>query len=119
MYNQLTTPSNRVAGTIRNDIIQISEFEETPSVLMLGMLCALIGSSLFLTLATKIGLPVSTTHCIIGGIIGVGFATVGANGVDWSWEGVSQVFAAWGIAPCVAGCFGALLFLFTKVSSRI
>ncbi|GIZ43866.1 hypothetical protein CKM354_000707900 [Cercospora kikuchii] len=105
---------NRVAGTIRNDIIQISEFEETPSVLMLGMLCALIGSSLFLTLATKIGLPVSTTHCIIGGIIGVGFATVGANGVDWSWEGVSQVFAAWGIAPCVAGAFGALLFLFTK-----
>ncbi|KAF2217766.1 hypothetical protein CERZMDRAFT_31265 [Cercospora zeae-maydis SCOH1-5] len=105
---------NRVAGTIRNDIIQISAFEETPSVLMLGMLCALIGSSTFLTLATKIGLPVSTTHCIIGGIIGVGFATVGANGVDWSWEGVSQVFAAWGIAPAVAATFGALLFLFTK-----
>ncbi|TKX26912.1 phosphate-repressible phosphate permease [Elsinoe australis] len=104
----------RVAGTIRNDIIDVDAFVDAPSVLMLAMLCALIGSSLFLTLATKIGLPVSTTHCIIGGIIGVGFATVGANGVDWSWEGVSQVFAAWGIAPCVAGCFGALLFLFTK-----
>jgi solute carrier family 20 (sodium-dependent phosphate transporter) len=34
--------------------------------------------------------------------------------VDWSWEGVSQVFAAWGIAPCVAACFGAILFTFTK-----
>lgn len=81
---------------------------------MLGMLCALVGSSTYLTVATKIGLPVSTTHCIIGGIIGVGFATVGAQGVDWSWGGVSQVFAAWGIAPCVAGCFGAILFTFTK-----
>ncbi|KAF4549012.1 Phosphate transporter-like protein 1 [Elsinoe fawcettii] len=105
---------SRVAGTIRNDIIDVDAFVDAPSVLMLGMLCALIGSSLFLTLATKIGLPVSTTHCIIGGIIGVGFATVGARGVDWSWEGVSQVFAAWGIAPCVAAAFGALLFLFTK-----
>ena len=81
---------------------------------MMGMLCALIGSSTFLTIATRFGLPVSTTHCIIGGIIGVGFATVGANGVDWSWGGVSQVFAAWAIAPCISACFGAILFLFTK-----
>ena len=105
---------SRVAGTIRSDIIAVEAFESDPSVLMLGMTCALIGSSLFLTLATRIGMPVSTTHCIIGGIIGVGFATVGANGVDWSWEGVSQVFAAWGIAPCVSACFGAILFTFTK-----
>jgi len=81
---------------------------------MMGMLCALIGSSTFLTIATRFGLPVSTTHCIIGGIIGVGFATVGANGVDWSWGGVSQVFAAWAIAPCISAAFGAILFLFTK-----
>ncbi|OQO02825.1 hypothetical protein B0A48_11108 [Cryoendolithus antarcticus] len=105
---------SRVAGTIKNDIIAIEAFESAPSVLMLAMLCALIGSSTFLTLATKIGMPVSTTHCIIGGIIGVGFATVGANGIDWSWEGVSQVFAAWGIAPCISGIFGAILFTFTK-----
>ncbi|SMR53194.1 unnamed protein product [Zymoseptoria tritici ST99CH_1E4] len=105
---------SRVAGTIKNDVIAISEYENEPSMLMLGMLCALVGSSLFLTFATKIGLPVSTTHCIIGGIIGFGFATVGANGVDWSWNGVSQVFAAWFIAPGVAACFGALIFLSTK-----
>lgn len=105
---------SRVAGTIRDDIIAIEEFERAPSVLMLGMVCALIGSSTFLTFATKIGLPVSTTHCIIGGIIGVGFATVGAGGVDWSWGGVSQVFATWGIAPCISASFGAILFLFTK-----
>lgn len=105
---------SRVSGTIKNDIISVDAFVDAPSVLMLGMLCALIGSSLFLTFATRIGLPVSTTHCIIGGIIGVGFATVGAQGVDWSWEGVSQVFAAWAIAPCISAAFGAILFLFTK-----
>jgi len=51
----------RVADTIRNKILQVSAFNKNPSVLMLGMLCALVGSSLWLTLATKIGLPVSTT----------------------------------------------------------
>lgn len=104
----------RVSGTIKNGIISTSEYESNPSVLMLGMLCALVGSSLWLTLATKIGLPVSTTHSIIGGIIGVAFATIGSNGIDWSWEGVSQVFAAWGIAPAIAGGFGAVIFLITK-----
>jgi solute carrier family 20 (sodium-dependent phosphate transporter) len=104
----------RVSGTIKNGIIDTDAFESNPSVLMLAMLCALVGSSLWLTLSTKIGLPVSTTHSIIGGIIGVAFATIGADGVDWTWEGVSQVFAAWGIAPCIAGGFGAVIFLITK-----
>ena len=117
LYGILLTPfsnRSRVSGTIKNDIISTDAFIDAPSVLMMGMLCALIGSSLFLTFATRIGLPVSTTHCIIGGIIGVGFATVGPNGVDWSWGGVSQVFAAWAIAPCISAAFGAILFLFTK-----
>ncbi|KPI43310.1 Phosphate-repressible phosphate permease pho-4 [Cyphellophora attinorum] len=104
----------RVSGTIKNGIISTSEYDTNPSVLMLAMLCALVGSSLWLTLATKIGLPVSTTHSIVGGIIGVAFATIGAGGVDWTWEGVPQVFAAWGIAPCIAGAFGAIIFLITK-----
>lgn len=104
----------RVSGTIKNGIISTSEYDSNPSVLMLAMLCALVGSSLWLTLATKIGLPVSTTHSIIGGIIGVAFATIGSNGIDWTWGGVSQVFAAWGIAPGIAGGFGAIIFLITK-----
>ena len=54
----------RVADTIRNKILQVSAFNKNPSVLMLGMLCALVGSSLWLTLATKIGLPVSTTYVL-------------------------------------------------------
>lgn len=55
----------RVSSTIKNGIINVEAFEQNPSVLMLGMACALIGSSLWLTLATKLGAPVSTTYVSI------------------------------------------------------
>lgn len=47
-------------------------------------------------------------------MIGVGIAAIGGDGVNWGWNGVSQVFAAWVIAPGIAGAFAALLFLVTK-----
>ena len=56
--------SARVADTIRNKIISVDFFEEEPAVLMLAMACALVASSLFLTVATKFGLPVSTTYAL-------------------------------------------------------
>jgi len=71
----------RVAETIRTKIIDPNLFKDDPAVLMLGMVCALIGSSTYVFAATKVGLPVSTTHSIMGGVIGMGFATVGASKV--------------------------------------
>ncbi|CAD6448368.1 5df88229-1754-4b40-9291-b357c328cde4 [Sclerotinia trifoliorum] len=106
----------RVADTIRGKILSTQAFQAEPSVLMLGMTCALVSSSLYLTLATRLGLPVSTTHSIIWGVIGVGIAAIDADGVNWGWNGVSQVFAAWIIAPGIAGCFAAILFLITNYS---
>lgn len=50
----------------------------------------------------------------MGGVIGVGIASLGVDGVNWGWNGVSQVFAAWAIAPGVAGAFAAIIFLITK-----
>lgn len=50
-----------MADTIRSKIISTKFFEDEPAVLMLGMVCALVGSSTWLTIATRIGLPVSTT----------------------------------------------------------
>lgn len=85
---------------------------------MLGMMCALIGSSIYLTFATRIGLPCSTTHSIMGGVIGTGVALVGADGIKW-WggnihSGVVQVFLAWVIAPVIAAAFASIIFLITK-----
>ncbi|KAK5201459.1 Na+/Pi symporter [Cryomyces antarcticus] len=54
------------------------------------------------------------THCIIGGVIGVGIASLGADEVVWGWNGVSQVFAAWVIAPAIVGAFGAIVFTICK-----
>ncbi|KAL2865908.1 inorganic phosphate transporter [Aspergillus lucknowensis] len=107
-----------VADTIRTKVVDISRFENDAPLLMLGMMCALVASSTYLTIATRIGLPVSTTHSIMGGVIGMGIALVGADGVQW-WggdinSGVVQVFLAWVIAPFISGAFGAIIFLFTK-----
>ncbi|KAL5512357.1 hypothetical protein ACEPAG_3349 [Sanghuangporus baumii] len=105
---------SRVTDTVRNKIIDVDDFASNPSVLMLGMLCALIGPSLWLTLATKISLPVSTTHSIVGGIIGVGVAAIGGGGIHWGWDGVSQVLAAWFIAPGMSAGFAMIIFGITK-----
>lgn len=104
----------QVTDTIRTKVISTELFESDPSVLLLGMVCAVVGSSVWLTLATRFTMPVSTTHSIMGGVIGVGIAAIGANGVDWSWNGVSQVFAAWAIAPGISGVFASIIFLATK-----
>lgn len=105
---------NRVSDTVRKKIIKTDSFEGEPTVLMLCMAIALVGSSLWLSFATKIGMPVSTTHSIIGAVIGVGIAAKGADHVIWGWKGFSQIVASWFIAPAIAGCFSLIVFLIVK-----
>lgn len=105
---------NRVSDTIRKKIIKTDVFESDPTVLMLAMAVALVGSSTWLTVATYIGMPVSTTHCIVGAVIGVGIATKGADHVIWGWKGFAQIVASWFIAPCISGAFAAIVFLIAK-----
>ncbi|ROT34445.1 phosphate transporter [Sodiomyces alkalinus F11] len=110
----------RVADTIRTKVVDIDMYEDNPAMLMLGMVCAITASSIYLTICTRLGLPVSTTHTIMGGVIGMGVATLGADGVIWADldkginGGVIQVFLAWIIAPGLAGAFGAVIFTITK-----
>ncbi|CAI4213081.1 unnamed protein product [Parascedosporium putredinis] len=110
----------RVADTIRTKIVDIDQFKEDPGMLMLGMVCAVVASSVYLTFCTKIGLPVSTTHSIMGGILGMGIALVGADNIHWVDKegginsGVIQVFLAWIIAPGISGAFAAIIFTITK-----
>lgn len=114
----------RVADTIRTKVVRTEQFKDNADLLMLGMVCAVMASAIWLTLATKLGFPVSTTHSIMGGVIGMGVAALGAQGVQWVAEdkggtsvissGVVQVFLAWLIAPILSGCFGAIIFTITK-----
>ena len=105
---------NRVSDTVRKKIIKTDTFESDPTVLMLAMAMALVGSSIWLSIATMIGMPVSTTHSIIGAVIGVGIAAKGADHVKWGWNGFSQIVASWFIAPAIAGAFASVMFLFCK-----
>lgn len=105
---------SRVSDTIRNKIVDVSVFKNDPAVLMLTMACALIGSSCWLTIATSIGMPVSTTHSIVGAVIGSAIAAKGAKNIHWGWSGVSQIIASWFIAPLIAGCFSSIIFLISK-----
>ncbi|KAF5099132.1 hypothetical protein D0Z03_001080 [Geotrichum reessii] len=105
---------SRVSDTIRNNIIDVNMFNDAPAGLMLTMACALFGSSIWMSIATKIGAPVSTTHSIVGGIIGAGIAANGASGVEWGWSGFAKIVASWFVSPLVAGGFASVLFLVTK-----
>ncbi|WQF81098.1 Putative phosphate transporter [Colletotrichum destructivum] len=113
-FSGAVSVGSRVTDTLRTAIVDPHLYDAEPAVLLLVMTCAVFGSSVFLTLATAHGLPVSTTHSIVGGLVGAATASVGIRNVSWGWNGVSQVFAAWIVAPGLSGALGALLFLGTK-----
>ncbi|KAF2460754.1 phosphate transporter family-domain-containing protein [Lineolata rhizophorae] len=107
---------SRVTGTIKNNIIDLEHFEQQPSTLILTMGCAEFGSAFWLLTATSLGFPVSTTQTIVGALVGAGIAS--RADVSWEWKkgSVSQVAASWGIAPCIAAGFSAVLFGTIKYS---
>lgn len=105
---------SRVSDTIRSKILDFKVFEDDPATLMLTMTCALVGSSVWLTIATLIGMPVSTTHSIVGAVIGSAIAARGAKNIHWGWDGVAQIIALWFIAPIIAGLFASIIFLISK-----
>ncbi|OWB71732.1 hypothetical protein B5S31_g1425 [[Candida] boidinii] len=105
---------SRVSDTIRSKVLNLNAFETTPAVLMLSMTCALVGSSTWLSIATYIRMPVSSTHSLVGAVIGAGVAAVGSENVVWGWKGFSQIVASWFIAPAIAGGFAGIIFLIVK-----
>ncbi|KAL8443145.1 hypothetical protein Emag_006095 [Eimeria magna] len=98
-----------VTDSIRSKIIDFATFEAQPSVLMLGMLCSLLGAGLWLFLANRFGLPVSTTHSIVGALLGFGLASGKANAIRW--KQIAFIVASWLIAPLAASLAGATVFL--------
>ncbi|AIF70420.1 phosphate permease [Palaeococcus pacificus DY20341] len=101
-----------VTETIRKGIIDPSQITE-PTVLIYGSIAALLAAALWLLIATKFGLPVSTTHSIIGGIVGYGVIYAGMDIVNWSKLG--QVVLSWILSPI----FGAIMaFVVFKAISK-
>ena len=105
-----------VTDTVRKKMVKVDWFEQDPYVLALGMSCVNLGSGLWVFSATLLTMPVSTTHAVVGAILGIGIAAWGPGGVNWGWEGsgFAQVAASWLISPVSAGVFAALIYLSVK-----
>ncbi|WP_374683756.1 inorganic phosphate transporter [Accumulibacter sp.] len=98
-----------VASTISKGIIDGSVFEPVPELLVMGMLSALLAAGVWLMVATMRGWPVSTTHTIIGAVVGVGVAAIGMDAVHWDKMG--EIVASWFVSPVLGGFFALLLTL--------
>lgn len=98
----------QVTSTIRKGIIDADLLSGSPELLVFGMLAALLAAGLWLLVATKYGLPVSTTHSIVGAI--VGFAAVGIGIEAVKWGKVGSIAASWVVSPVIAGTLAYVLF---------
>eukprot|EP00177_Eucheuma_denticulatum_P006864 GFKZ01012497.1.p1 GENE.GFKZ01012497.1~~GFKZ01012497.1.p1 ORF type:complete len:651 (-),score=87.74 GFKZ01012497.1:119-2071(-) len=119
-----------VTDTVRKKIIDVDVFNPTtsegaangPELLMTGFLCSLIAATTWLIIATYFSLPVSTTHSIIGSLVGVGLAYRGGSAVVWisdgsgfsALKGVVGVILSWVISPVLSAIFAMIVFLLVR-----
>ena len=98
----------QVTKTIRKGIVDAELLSGTPELLVFGMLAALLAAGIWLLVASRHGWPVSTTHSIVGAI--VGFAAVGIGMDAVKWGKVGSIVMSWVISPAIAGIISYWLF---------
>lgn len=101
-----------VTATIRKGIIDPTNIIDSPEILVYGMLASLLAAAFWLMIASTRGWPVSTTHSIIGALIG--FAIVGIGPEAVKWDKVLKVVASWVISPAIGGTISFLLVISTR-----
>ena len=98
-----------VTTTIRKGIVDPSLIINDPQILVYGMLASLLAAAVWLTVASIKGWPVSTTHSIVGAIVGFAIVGIGIDAV--SWDKILKVVASWIISPLVGGTISFLLVI--------
>jgi PiT family inorganic phosphate transporter len=98
-----------VTKTIRKGIIDPEAITGSPELLVYGMLAALLAAAIWLMVASTRGWPVSTTHSIVGAIVGFAVAGIGMDAVNWAKIG--QIVASWLVSPALGGVIALLLML--------
>jgi PiT family inorganic phosphate transporter len=96
-----------VTKTIRKGIIDPTPILGNPEILVWGMLSALLAAALWLTVASWMGWPVSTTHSIIGAIVGFAMVGIGMDAVNW--PKIGTIVISWVVSPMVGGTFSYLI----------
>jgi len=99
---------SHVSDTVRKGIVDPALFAGDPQAFVLGMLSALLAAGLWLQIASYFGWPVSTTHSIVGAIIGFGIVYGGITAIHWNK--VSTIAASWVVSPVLSGTISFLIF---------
>lgn len=97
-----------VTKTIRKGIVEADAFTADPNLLIWGMLAALLAAGTWLAIASRKGWPVSTTHSIVGAV--VGFAAVGVGMDAVNWGKVGTIVMSWVVSPLLAGTLAFMVF---------
>ncbi|WP_324171239.1 inorganic phosphate transporter [Sulfurimonas sp.] len=103
-----------VVNTIKKGIIDISAFGGNSDPFIWAMMAALLAAALWLNFATMVRAPVSTTHSIVGGVMGAGIAAAGFSIVSWST--MAKIASSWVISPVLGGVIAALFLYSIKKS---
>ena len=98
----------KVTNTVRKGMLDVVLVEQNPELVLYGMLAALASAGTILIVATRFGLPVSTTHSIVGAIVGFGAVGLGVDAV--AWGKVAQIVASWVTSPLIGGVIAFLTF---------
>jgi PiT family inorganic phosphate transporter len=98
-----------VTSTIRKGIIDPSSIVDRPEILVFGMLGALLAAAVWLMIASTRGWPVSTTHSIVGAVVGFAVAGIGVDAVQWGKIG--QIVASWVVSPLLGGTIAFILMI--------
>jgi PiT family inorganic phosphate transporter len=102
-----------VSDTVRKGMVDPNLFADTPLHLVYGMISALVAASIWLHIASSLGWPVSTTHSIVGAVVGFGFIAGGADAVNWGKVG--SVVMSWVVSPLMGGLVAYGVFRFITV----
>lgn len=100
---------SNVTNTIRKGIIDPTSIVDNPEVLIFGMLAALLAAAVWLMIASTRGWPVSTTHSIVGAVVGFAIAGIGLEAV--AWGKIGQIVASWIISPVLGGAVAFVLMM--------
>ena len=98
-----------VTKTIRKGIIDPTPIVNNPEILVFGMLAALLAAAVWLMVASARGWPVSTTHSIVGAVVGFAIAGIGVDAVQWGKIG--QIVASWLVSPLLGGTVAFILMI--------
>ena len=103
---------SHVTNTVRKGIIDIAFFVDAPELLAYGMFSVLLASALIQNVATCFGMPISTTHCIVGSVFGFGLISAGADSVYWGK--IAGITATWVFSPVFGGFMGFGIFVLIR-----